>query len=131
MNNQIEVLYNSEVIGKFNKLQFTFRGGFSIGLEDEPQLAFVLEEGYFDSKAILKLFESKPDRSLRFTIKFTVEDKDYFIYRGNFDSMTAVEDVVTTTGRKALYSRIEGVGEIKVSEIPVEFIKHGLSIGYE
>ena len=120
----IEVLYNSEVIGKFNKLQFTFRSGFPIEFEGKTQLAFVLEEGYFDSKTILKLFELKPDKSLRFIIRFTIENKVYSINRGNFDSMTAIEDV---TGRKALYSRIEGVGEVNTKE----FIEHGLRIGYD
>ena len=38
--------------------------------------------------------------------------------------MTAIEDV---TGRKALYSRIEGVGEVNTKE----FIEHGLRIGYD
>lgn len=131
----IEILYNSELIGKFNKLTAIFRCGLTIEdilSNEEVQLAFVLKEGYLDAKAIGGLLEKIKDRCPRFTIKFTLKDKDYFINRTAFDSMTSLKDVdggILLLGRQALYSRIEGVGELaNPKEFPVEFIKNGFTI---
>lgn len=125
--NKIEVLHNSKVVGIFNKLTATFKCGYSLKelLEKESQLAFVLEEGYLKSY-IGKLFTKESTiKCPRFTIKFTLEGKDYCINKGALDSM----DFIKTYKEVNLYKKIEGVGElVNPKEFPIKFIKNRFTV---
>ena len=130
----LKVLYNSETIGTFTKLTATFRCGYSLEdlFEGEPQLAFVLEKGVLNAEAIIKLMTNCEFKSTRFTIQFTLKNKDYYINRATFDSIAAVENVgagILLLDKQTPYLRIEGVGELAdIKDFPIEFIKNGVTI---
>lgn len=129
MNNKIEVLYNSEIVGVFSKLTLIFRYYYKeldkVFNEEEVQVAFLLEEGILNTEILHQLTKETALSSPRYTIKFTLKDKDYFINRGSFSAL----DFGITFNEVQLCKRIEGVGElINPKEFPIELINNRMIV---
>lgn len=125
----IKVIYNSEVVGTFSKLTLVFRYYYKkldkVFNEEEVQVAFLLEEGILNTEILHQLTKGTALSSPRYTIKFTLKDKDYFINRGAFD---CIQSGVTFKNLSS-YKRIEGVGElVNPKEFPIHLLDRNVLV---